>query len=134
MSAVELIDSYVSALPGRTRRLDHAGWGITVEPDAGGGFPLDVGLRIADGLLRAQAFVTAHHERHDPWLFLNWNRQARLVRFGVARNGDVWIHGDLPVAAVDERSVDRLLGLVVEGALVARRYAAEARAAAPSPS
>lgn len=127
MSAVDLIDAYVAALPGDTRRVDQAQWGITVGPDAAAGFPLDVGLRVAEGMLRAQAFVTTHHEMHDPWLFLNWNRQTRLVRFGVARNGDVWIHGDIPVAAVDERSVDRLLGLVAEGAVVARRYAAAHR-------
>ena len=132
MPAIDVIDAYVDALPGETRHLGHGQWGITVEPEAAAGFPLDVGLRLADGMLRAQAFVTTHHELHDPWLFLNWNRQTRLVRFGVARNGDVWIHGDLPVAAVDERSVDRLLGLLAEGALVARRYAAAAKAAPPA--
>jgi len=128
MSAAAIVDAYVSALPGDTRGLGPTQWGITVEADAAAGLPLDVGLRIADGLLRVQAFVTGHHELLDPWLFLHWNRQTRLVRFATARNGDVWIHGDLPVAAIEERSVDRLLGLIAEGATVARRYAAEARA------
>jgi hypothetical protein len=30
------------------------------------------------------------------------------------------VHGDLPAAGLDEQAVDRLLGLVVEGALAAR--------------
>jgi len=134
MSAADLVDAYVTGLPGETRRLSPTQWGITVEADAAAGFPLDVGLRLVDQMLRAQAFVTAHHEMLDPWLFLNWNRQTRLVRFGAARNGDIWINGDLHVAALDEPSVDRLLGLVAEAALVGRRYAAAARAATPSPN
>jgi hypothetical protein len=32
------------------------------------------------------------------------------------------VHGDLPVAAVDEVGLDRLLGLVVEGAVAVRDY------------
>lgn len=127
MAAADLVNDYVSALPGSTRRLAHAEWGVSVQPEVAGGEPLDIGLRIADGLLRAQAFVTAGDEALDPRMILHWNRQTRLVRFGCARNGDVWIHGDLPVEAVDGRSVDRLLGLMAEGALVGRRYAGEAR-------
>ncbi len=132
MAAVELVDRYVSALPGVTRRLAEGEWGVTVEAEEAAGEPLDIGVRLADGLLRAQAFVAASDELLDPWLFLHWNRQTRLVRFGCARNGDIWIHGDLPVIALDERAVDRLLGLVAEGAQVARRYAAQATAGAPA--
>ncbi len=124
MAAAELVDRYVSALPGAARRLAEGEWGLTVEPEEASGEPLDIGVRLADGLLRAQAFVAVSDESLDPWLFLHWNRQTRLVRFGCARNGDIWIHGDLPAAAVDERAVDRLLGLVAEVATVARRYAA----------
>ena len=134
MSAADIVDAYLAELPGRTRRLAPGEWGVTVEPDSAGGWPLDIGIRIGDGLLRAQAFVAAHDEMLDPWLFLNWNRQTRFVRFASARNGDVWVHADLPAATVDERSVDRLLGLLVEGATVARRYAVEASAARPSAS
>ena len=133
VATVDLVDDYLSALGGSMRRLAHAEWGLTIAPDAAGGEPLDIGLRIADGLLRAQAFVSAHHDALDPRLFLHWNRQTRLVRFGCARNGDVWIHGDLPVAAVDAGSIDRLLGLVAEGAIAGRRYAGEASGAAVPP-
>jgi hypothetical protein len=131
---VEVIDRYLDALPGATRRLAEVEWGVTLQPEQAGGHPLDIGLRLADGLLRAQAFVAPHHELLDPWLFLHWNRQTRLVRFATARNGDVWIHGEVPVAAVDERTVDRLLGLIVEGAGVARRYATAAATRTPSAS
>lgn len=134
MDKAEVIDAYLSALPGATRRVGEREWGVTVEAEQASGAPLDIGVRLADGLLRAQAFVTAHHEMLDPWLFLHWNRQTRMVRFACSRSGDVWIHADIPVAAVDERAVDRLLGLVVEGAGVARRYAGEASVAAPSPN
>ena len=94
----------------------------------------EVGIEVQHARQRAQAFVAAHDEMLDPWLFLNWNRQTRFVRFACARNGDVWVHADLPAAAIDERSIDRLLGLLVEGATVARRYAVEACAARPSAS
>lgn len=134
MAAADVVNEYLSALPGTTRRLAHAEWGLTVDADAAAGWPLDIGLRIGDGLLRAQALVASFDEMLDPWLFLAWNRQTRYVRFGCSRSGDIWIHGDLPVDAVDARSVDRLLGLVAEGAAVARRYASEASASRPPAS
>ncbi|HEX8066254.1 MAG TPA: YbjN domain-containing protein [Thermoleophilaceae bacterium] len=123
MAAVHVVDEYLSSLPGDTRRLGHAEWGVTLDPDAGGGWPLDIGVRIDDGMLRAQAYALAAHDDLDPWVLLHWNRQTRYVRMACTRSGDVWVHGDLPVQAVDERAVDRLLGLVVEGALAARGYA-----------
>ena len=122
MAAVDAIETYVSGLPGlRARRLAHGEWGLTVPGDELDGEPLDVGLRIADGLLRAQA-VALHGagDDVDPWLLLWWNRQTRLVRFGCTRSRDVWVHADVPAAGLDERGVDRLLGLIVEAALTAR--------------
>ncbi len=122
MAAVDAIESYVGGLPGlRARRLAHGEWGLTVPGEELDGEPLDVGLRIADGLLRAQA-VALHGagDDVDPWLLLWWNRQTRLVRFGCTRSRDVWVHADVPAAGLDERGVDRLLGLIVEAALTAR--------------
>ena len=81
--------------------------------DAAGGWPLDVGLRLADGLLTAKAPVL--EEEIDPWMLLWWNRQTRMVRFGCTQSGEIWVHADLPAAAVDERALDRLLGLRVRG-------------------
>ena len=124
MAAVDVVDRYVTALPGATRRLAHAEWGITLAPESAGGWPLDVSVRIDDGLLRAQAFALPARDGIDPWLLLHWNRQTRFVRMACARSGDIWIHGDLPAATLDETGVDRLLGLVVEGAIAVRGYAA----------
>ena len=121
---MDVVDEYVAGLPGETRRLGHAEWGVTLRAESGGGHPLDLGVRVSDELLRAQAFALPAQDGLDPWVFLRWNRQTRLVRIGCARSGDIWVHGDLPVHAVDERSVDRLLGLTVEGALAVRSYAA----------
>jgi Putative bacterial sensory transduction regulator len=128
MAAVDVVDAYVSALPGGGRRLAHAEWGVTVPADSLGGQPLDVGLRIAEGILRAQAVALRGAGDLDAWMLLWWNRQTRLVRYGCTRSRDIWVHADLPVAAVDERGVDRLLGLVAEAAVAVRSYADRARA------
>ena len=128
MAAVDVIDEYVASLPGETRRLAHAEWGIRLHPGAAAGHPLDMSVRVDDGLVRTQAFALPAQEGIDPWLLLHWNRQTRFVRMACARSGDIWVHGDLPVAAVDERALDRLLGLVVEGAVAVRTYAATATA------
>lgn len=130
MSAVEVVDAYLSGLPGPTRRLAHAEWGLSLEPEAAAGHPLDIGVRIAEELVRAQAFAVPGDPALDPWLFLHWNRQTRLARFASTRAGDVWVHADAAVAGLDARGVDRLLGLVVQGAVRAREYAAAVTAAA----
>jgi hypothetical protein len=135
MAAVDVVDAYVSALPRGGRRLAHAEWGITVPAESIGGHPLDVGLRIADGLLRAQAAALPGAGDLDPWMLLWWNRQMRLVRFACTRSRDIWVHADLPVAAVDEPGVDRLLGLVAEAAAAVRDHATRARGGArPAPA
>jgi hypothetical protein len=118
--AVETVDAFVARLPGETRRLAEGEWGITVAPELAAGWPLDVGVRIEEGLLRVQAFALAADEASNPWNFLHWNRGTRYIRFACTRAGDIWVHADLPVTAVDERMLDRVLGLVVEGAVLAR--------------
>jgi putative sensory transduction regulator len=127
MAAVDVVDAYVRGLPQGGRRLADTEWGVTVPAESGGGWPLNVGLRISDGLLRAMAVALPDAADLDPWMLLWWNRQTRLVRFGCTKDRDVWVHGDLPVSAVDERGLDRLLGLVVEGAVAVRDYAARSR-------
>jgi hypothetical protein len=121
MAAAQVIDAYVETLPGGGRRLAHGEWGVTVGADAAAGWPLDVGLRLEEGLLRVQAFALSADERINPWNFLHWNRATRMIRFACTRSGDIWVHADLPASAVDEQVLDRLLGLVVEGAVAARR-------------
>ena len=125
MSAVSVVDSYLDSLPGATRRLGHGEWGITLPAEQAAGWPLDVGVRVADELLRVQAFALTASDEINPWNFLHWNRGTRMIRFTCTRAGDIWVQGDVPVRAVDERTVDRLLGLVVEGAVLARTAMAQ---------
>jgi hypothetical protein len=121
MSVPDTVDAYLASLPGlKARRLAHGEWGITVPAESAGGQPLDVGLRLADGLLRAQAVALHGAGDLDPWMLLWWNRQTRLVRFGCTRSRDIWVHADLPAAGLDERALDRLLGLVAEAAVTVR--------------
>jgi hypothetical protein len=130
VSAVDVIEEYVGRLPGDTRRLASGEWGITVAAEQARGWPLDVGIRVAEGLVRMQAFALPADEAINPWNFLHWNRGTRYIRFACTRAGDIWVHADLPVTAVDERQLDRVLGLVVEGAVAARDAVSAQRAEA----
>jgi hypothetical protein len=113
------VDAYVGSLDGETRRVAYAEWGITTEAS---GWPLHVGIAIRDGLLRAQAQVV-EAGRIDPHDLLRWNRQVPFVRFGHTRDGEVWIHADLPLVAVSTVELDRFLGLLVLSATQAREAA-----------
>ena len=121
MAAVDAIESFVSGLPDlRARRLAHTEWGLTVPGEQLDGDPLDVSVRVADGLVRVQAIALHGGADLDAWMLLWWNRQTRVVRFGCTRSRDIWVHADVPVACVDERELDRVLGLVTEAALAVR--------------
>lgn len=122
MAAVDVIDEYLEQLPGQSRRLAHGEWGVTLEPDQAAGWRLHVGVTLSEGIVRAKAHALDSPDGIDPWMLLWWNRQTRMARFGCTREREVWVHADLPVAAVDAREVDRLLGLVVEGAIAVREY------------
>jgi hypothetical protein len=63
-------------------------------------------------------------------MLLWWNRQTRLVRFGCSQAHDIWVHGDIPIVAVDEAGIDRLLGLITEAVVGVRGHAAKVRGAA----
>ena len=132
MAVPEVIDSYLDELP--SRRVAPNEWGLTVPAESAGGWPLHVGLRLADGLLTAKAAVLDADSGIDPRMLLWWNRQTRLVRFGCTQAGEIWVHADLPVAAADEEGVDRLLGLVCEGAVAARDYVRSRDAGPPAGS
>jgi hypothetical protein len=133
MAAIDVIDAYLDALPGESRRLAEGEWGVTVGPQGAGGWPLEVGLRLADGLLTVRAHALSDSEGIDPWMLLWWNRSTRLVRFAGTREREVWVHGDLPAAAVREQELDRLLGLVVEGAVAIREFLRTKREFASAP-
>ena len=130
MAAVDVLDDYIERLPGETRRLANGEWGVRVAPEQAAGWPLDIGVRLADGILLIQAHALDSPDDIDPWMLLWWNRQTRFVRFACTQAREVWVHGDLPVAAVDEVGVDRLMGLVVEGAVAVREYQQARRAPA----
>ncbi|NLT07811.1 MAG: hypothetical protein GXY03_16100 [Solirubrobacterales bacterium] len=121
-AAVDIVDAYLAGLGAGARRTAHGEWGITLPAEHGGGWPLDVGLRLADGLLTVKAHALADPEHVDPWMLLWWNRSTRMVRFGSTQGGELWVHADLPATAVDERQLDRLLGLVVEAAVAVRDF------------
>jgi len=123
MAAVDVIADYIDALPGDTRRVAHGEWGVTLDGERAGGWPLDVGLRLADGLLRVQAFALPYRDDLDFGQILHWNRQTRIARFACTRSGDIWVQADMPAETVTGELLDRLLGLVVEGALNVRAYA-----------
>ena len=127
MAAIDVVDTYVSALPGEARRVAHGEWGMTVAAEQAAGWPLEVGLRLADGLLTARAHALSDPDGVDPWMLLWWNRSTRHARFACTQSREVWVHADLPANAVDERELDRLLGLVVEGALAVREFQAARR-------
>jgi hypothetical protein len=131
IAAVDVVNEYLESLPGEHRRLAHAEWGLTLPAENVAGWPCDIGLRIDDQLLRVQAYALQAQEGLDPSVFLQWNRQTRIVRFSATRSGDIWVLGDLSVQAVSAQNLDRLLGLVTEGVLAARGYA-QALTAPPS--
>ena len=69
-AAAGVVDRYLAALEGETRRVADREWGLTVDA---AGWPLHVGVAIRDGLLRAQAEVVGAG-RIDPHALLRWNR------------------------------------------------------------
>jgi hypothetical protein len=118
--AGETVDRYLASLEGETRRVADAEWGLTVEA---AGWPLHVGVALRDGLLQGQAQVVDAGVL-DEHALLFWNRSLPLVRFAHTGAGEVWVKGEVPLAAVDEAMLDRFLGLLVRTATMARERAA----------
>lgn len=94
------------------RRLAPGEWGLRADAAHA---PLDVGIALRGGLLRAQAEVLASGAA-DPHDLLFRNRRLALVRFAHTSAGAVWVLGDLPEPAVTAAELDRLLGLLVQAA------------------
>jgi hypothetical protein len=120
-AARDVIDRYIAALDGDARRVADGEWGLTVEA---AGWPLDVGVAIRDGLLRAQAEVVRAGSL-DPHSLLHWNRGLPHARFTHTGAGDVWVEADLALEAVTPERLDGFLGLVVRLATQARERAAD---------
>lgn len=114
------LDSYLSSAG--ARRLAPAEWGLTLEDV--GGWPLDVGVRVRRGVLRAQAFVAGAGSVDDHELLVR-NRGLLMVRFAHTGSGDVWAVGELASEHADAASVDRLLGLLVQAVADVRVHMAQ---------
>ena len=102
------IDAYVAELGGR--RLAEGEWGLEAEG-------VEVGLRVVNGLLRAQAWA-APAGACDTAQLLHRNRSLELVRYSTTKAGEVWVVGDVP--ADEGAPVDRLLGALVDAVLSLR--------------
>src|SRR3954447_6004231 len=109
--AHEAVQSVVQGAGGRV--LADGEWGLTL-PDVAG-WPLDIGLRLQRGVLRAQAFVAPAGTVDEHELLVR-NRGLLVVRFAHTGSGDVWLVGEVVQDDVSERAVDRLLGLLVQAA------------------
>ena len=114
--AIDAVDAYLQGLGARS--LAPGEWGLTI-PDE---HPLDIGIRVADGLVRVQAFAVPAADAPDDADALHWNRSTRVVRFARTRSGDLWVQADVFLGGASE-SLDRVLGLIVEAARSARAAA-----------
>ncbi len=115
------IDAYLAEVDAETRRVAPDQWGLSAADVAG--WPLHVGLRLRQGLLRAQAEVLGPGQVDEHELLVR-NRSLAIVRYAQTGAGAVWVVGDLPERAVDARELDRLLGILVAAAADLRRLAA----------
>lgn len=118
-AAAAVVAGYLAGIrwpDGAMRTLAPGHWGVTVEA---GGWPLDVGIAVRQGVLRVQAQALARG-RADPHELLHRNRRLRLARYTHADDGAVWVEADLPAEAVTAALVDRLLGAVVTAAAAIR--------------
>ena len=117
--ANSVASEFLATLDAPSREVAPGEWGLTVDA---AGWPLHVGLAFRDGLLRAQCEavgpdVVSEHE------LLFRNRGLVLVRYAQSGAGAVWVHGELPPELVGPEWLDRLLGLLVEAAIVVRHRA-----------
>ena len=119
MGVAETVDAYLGGLDADWRRVAAEQWGVTVEA---AGWPLHIGLAMRDGLLRAQAEAVGPEQVSDHELLFR-NRGLTLVRYAHTGAGAVWVHGELPPELVSAQWLDRLLGLLVEAAIVVRHRA-----------
>ena len=124
MPLIDTVDAYIQTLEAESRRVSETEWGLTVDA---AGWPLHIGIAWRDGLLRAQAEVLGP-DRLDDHELLFRNRGLVFVRFAHTSAGDVYVHGELPAELVSDAWLDRLLGMLVDAAVVARHRAQSNRA------
>ena len=121
----EAVSEFLESLDASWREVAPGEWGLTVEA---AGWPLHVGLAFRDGMLRAQCEALPADRVSDHELLFR-NRGLVMVRYAHTGAGAVWVHGELPADLVSVEWLDRLLGLLVEAAIVVRRRAGGSAAA-----
>jgi hypothetical protein len=126
MAPRDSVDQYLQGLEAASRCVADGEWGVTIA-DAGG-WPLDIGLRLDRGVLRAQAEVLAPDQISDHELLFR-NRSLMFVRYAHTSAGAVYVMGELPPELITAEWLDRLLGMLLDAAIVARHRAAAGRAA-----
>jgi hypothetical protein len=121
-----VVSEFLASLDAPSREVAPGEWGLTVDA---AGWPLHVGVAFRDGLLRVQceAVGPGHVSDHE---LLFRNRGLALVRYAHSGAGAVWVHGELAPELVTPAWLDRLLGMLVEAAIVVRHRAASPAAPA----
>jgi hypothetical protein len=120
----EVVDRFLAGLEAESRQVAPGEWGLSVDA---AGWPLDIGLAWRKGLLRAQGEVVGPDRVSDHELLFR-NRGLVLVRYAHTGAGAVWVHGELPGELVTPVWLDRLLGALVDAAVVVRHRADAASA------
>jgi hypothetical protein len=114
---VGAVTAFLQALPARVHAPCAGEWGVLLEDV--GGRPLEVGVRVSGGLVRAQAWV-APAGVVDPHLLLHRNRLATLARYAHSAAGEVHIHAEIPAHGVRAEELDRMMVSLVEAASAVR--------------
>ena len=115
-AAQQAVESYLVPSRDRARARRPAGEFVAVLPGERK-LRTAVSLLVGDHSLSASAFVVRHadeeHERVYRWLL---ERNAKLpgIAFAVDGDGDVYLVGRLPLAAIDDTTLDALLGAILE--------------------
>ena len=120
MPVTDTVDQYLQSLEAESRRVSETEWGLTVDA---AGWPLHIGIAWRDGLLRAQGEVLGQPGSVSDHELLFRNRGLVFVRYAHTSGGAVYVHGELPLELVSESWLDRLLGMLVDAAVVARHRA-----------
>lgn len=116
-AAMAAVDGVLAAagVPARWLADDHRGFRVDV-----GGWPLDVGIAVTDGMLRAQGELLGPGQV-DPHELLHDHRKRPFARFSHADGGAVWVEAELPLLAATPALIDAMLGALLELAERARR-------------
>lgn len=116
--AVHVVDRVLASVGAEHRSPAPGEWGLSL-PDIAGA-ALHIGLREHDGLLHVQAEACAPAWAPDPHWLLHRGRLGTLVRYTHTSHGAVWVQCEIPLAALSEELVERVLAGVVLAAEEAR--------------